>query len=79
MDIQTKKLSLIEQLAMITDESIITRIEKLIQIERRRKYESDLKPMSLKEFYAMIEESEEDIRAGRVISQQDLEKESEQW
>lgn len=79
MDIQTKKLSLIEQLAMITDESIITRIEKLIQIERRRKYESDLKPMSLKEFYTMIEESEEDIRAGRVISQQDLEKESEQW
>jgi hypothetical protein len=37
------------------------------------------RPMSLEEFYARINQSEEDIRAGRVIPHAEVFKKYEQW
>ncbi|NEW83947.1 MAG: hypothetical protein GZ094_16485 [Mariniphaga sp.] len=59
MDIQLKKLELIEWIAQISDVHVITKMDKI-----RRSYlsqkEEDMKPMSIEEFNADIEKAEED-------------------
>jgi hypothetical protein len=39
----------------------------------------NIQPMTLEEFYAMIDRAEEDIRAGRTISQEEMEKRVASW
>lgn len=43
------------------------------------KTKDEVKPMSLDEFYSSIEEAEKDIKSGIVYSQDEVEKESENW
>jgi hypothetical protein len=38
------------------------------------KYQKSLLPMSMEEFENRVTESEEDLRAGRIISQEELKK-----
>ncbi len=78
MDIQLKKLELIEWIAQIRDINIISKMDMI-----RRTYlnvtKENIKSMSLEEFYASIERAEEDIKFGRVYTQEEVEKESENW
>lgn len=80
MDIQIKKIELIEWIAQISDNNIISKMDKI-----RRTYLSitntkeNIKPMSLEEFYASIERAEEDLKSGRTYTQEEVEKESEKW
>jgi len=78
MDIQVKKLELIEWIAQISDINIISKMDKI-----RRTYltmsNENIKPMTVKEFYASIERAEEDIKSGRIYTQEEVEKESENW
>lgn len=46
---------------------------------RIAKYEASLKPMSVAELIRRTKKSEEDIKAGRVTSSEDLEKEFAKW
>ena len=77
MNIQSKKLNLIEHLLLLQDESIINKIEKMLRLPSKQELKH--KPMSLDEFYTRVEESEKAIREGKTISQKDLERESENW
>ncbi|MFH1005422.1 MAG: hypothetical protein V1781_08040 [Bacteroidota bacterium] len=78
MDIQVKKLKLIEWIAQINDINIISKMDKI-----RRTYftisKESIKPMTFEEFYASIDRAEEDIKSGRIYSQEEVEKESENW
>jgi predicted transcriptional regulator len=78
MDIQLKKVELIEWITQISDVNIISKMDKI-----RRAYltisKENINPMSLEEFYASIERAEEDIKFGRVYTQEEVEKESESW
>ena len=78
MNIQTQKLNLIERLLLLQDESIIKKIEKMLEVSIK-KSQLNLKPMSVDEFYARVEQSEIAIKEGRIISQIDLEKEVASW
>jgi hypothetical protein len=75
MNIQARKLTLIETLIHLNDESLINKIEKLVESKKS----TELSPMSLDEFYSRIDKSEQAIKKGQVISQKDLEKESKNW
>lgn len=79
MNLQTKKLDLIEWLLQLQDQSIIDKIETLKQKTRVSNYEQRLIPMSHAEFLARINAAEDDIREGRIISHEELDKESENW
>jgi predicted transcriptional regulator len=79
MNIQARKLVLIEEFLRISDESLITKLESFIKQEKKVSHERNLKPMSLKEFHEMIDESKRDFEAGRVISHQELKKKVKSW
>ncbi|MCP5051257.1 MAG: hypothetical protein GY940_29095 [bacterium] len=78
MDIQTKKLWLIERLLKIQDEVLINRLKTFLE-NFNQKEEENVTPMSLESFYARIEESEKDILDGNTISHEQLKKEIETW
>jgi hypothetical protein len=74
MNIQARKLSLIEDFLSITDETFIERLESFIRTEKEKQYERELKPMPLKEFHKMIDQAKQDKANGRVISHEEVKK-----
>jgi hypothetical protein len=79
MNIQTRKLVLIEEFLRINDESLITKLESFIKLEKKLSHERNLKPMLLNEFHEMIDQAKQDSDAGRVISHQELRKKVKTW
>ena len=78
MDIQVRKLKLIEWIAHENSEAIIKGLERFRKFSFG-KAKGKITPMSLEEFYLMIEEAEQDSKHGRIIEQEELVKESENW
>ena len=79
MDIRAEKLWLIEHLIKIEDEGLLQRIKAFIENIMRRKPGEELEPMSLETFYSRIEESEQALERGEVITQDELRKEITTW
>jgi len=78
MDIQLKKLELIEWIAQISDTNIISKMDKI-----RRTYltisKENINPMTMEEFYASIDRAEKDIKSGKIYTQEEVEKEAKNW
>lgn len=79
MNIQTRKLSLIEDFLRITDAKLISKIEEMLRAEKAKAYEKSLKPMSTKDFYAMVDESIKDVKEGKLSSQEEFKKKIKLW
>lgn len=79
MNIQARKLVLIEEFLRISDESLITKLELFIKQEKKSSYDRNLKPMLLNEFHEMINQAKRDNDAGKVISHQDLKMKVKTW
>lgn len=79
MNIQARKLNLIEEFLSISDEGIIEKLESLIRIEKKKQYDRELRPMSLKEFHEMIDQAKQDKAKGRIISHEELKKKVNSW
>lgn len=69
MYLENRKLDVIEYLSRLQDEEILDKIESVIRKSRAAK---KLKPLSKKEYFKMLEQSEEDIRKGRIYAQEDV-------
>ena len=79
MNIQSRKLNLIEELIRISDESVIIKLEAFIKEEKKISHEKNLKPMSVNEFHQMIDQVKLYSDAGRVITHQDLKRKIKSW
>jgi hypothetical protein len=79
MDLQTRKLTFIQEFLRIQNEDIITGLEKMLKKRRAELYEKNLKPMSMEQFNADIDKSLEDSANDRVISARDLKEEIKKW
>lgn len=81
MDIKAEKLYLIEQLARVEDIKIIQQIKDLLSSHKEPivGYKPDGGSITRSELVARARESNKAIKEGRVISLEDLEKESEKW
>lgn len=85
MDILVEKLQLIEWLAQVQDEEVISQIKALrttTGVEGKDKvvaYTADGRPLTEKAYDARLAKGEEDFHAGRVTSQEELEEEVKNW
>lgn len=79
MNIQARKLNLIEEFLRISEESIIEKLEYFMISEKEKQYEKDLKPMSIKEFHEMIDQAKQDKANGRVIPHEELKERIKSW
>lgn len=71
MNIALKKIELIEWLARVQDEKLIQRIEALRKGSVSEAYESRI-PKSMEDLQEKLNRSEEDIKAGRVHTQEEV-------
>ncbi len=78
MDLQSRKIEFIQEFLKLQSEEAISRLEKLLRIEKR--WDGNrLEPMSVQEFNARIEKSMADEKSGRLTEVSDLLEEIEKW
>ena len=68
MDLQSRKISFIQEYLRLTNVEIIEKLEKLLKQESKKTLKSTLKPMTHIELDKKIEEAEDDIKNGRVYT-----------
>ena len=79
MTVEARKLHFIEEFLKVTDENIISQMERLLRNEKRKQQENSLKPMNMNEFKHIIDKAREDVERGRVISHENLKQEILSW
>lgn len=78
MDLQTRKLNLIENILKMKDKRAFTTIEKAMDAVTRNS-STELNQLTKDDLISRAEESNADYQAGRVKTQEQLENESENW
>ena len=79
MNIEARKLVLIEEFLRINDESLIAKIESFMRQEKKDSHDRNVRPLSLKEFHEMIDLAKQDSDAGRVITHKELQERVKTW
>jgi hypothetical protein len=79
MSVETVKLTVMQKLMMIKEESFLNQINDLIDSTAIVAYTVTGEPMTLLEYNRNLEEGEAQIARGEFTTQEDLEKEVENW
>ncbi len=79
MDLKTAKLEVIQKIMNISTESLIEKIDNLLEEELIVAYTAKGAALTKKEYELRLEKAEQQIAAGDYISQEDLEKEADNW
>ena len=79
MDLQTRKISFVQEFLKLQNEEVISLFEKLLRKERKKFSSKKLEPMTLEEFNKRIDLSLEDSEKGRLTESSELLSEIEKW
>ncbi|HEY3372394.1 MAG TPA: hypothetical protein VGK10_16180 [Prolixibacteraceae bacterium] len=80
MDLQTRKLKAIKNLTGIEDEKVFSKIESiLIEVQNQKKAQRTVKPLTQEQLIERANRSTSDYLSGKFKTQEQLEKESENW
>ncbi len=79
MNIQAKKLELIEEFLRISDESLILKLEAFLKKEKKSSMYRNIKPMTINEFREMIDTALKDSENGHILTHRDLEERVKSW
>lgn len=79
MDLQTRKLSFIQEFLRLQNEDIIKGLEEMLKKRTAELNSENLNPMSIEEYNSDIDQSLEDSANDRVIKAKDLKEEIKKW
>lgn len=79
MDLQTRKISFVQEFLNLQNEEIISLFEILLKKEKKRISNNELQPMTLDEFNKRIDKSIDDSKKGRLTESSKLISEIEKW
>ncbi len=79
MDLQTRKITFVQEFLKIQSEEVIIRLEKILEKEKERMTINNLSPMSLEEFNKRIDQSMLDSQNDRLTENNDLTTEIQGW
>jgi hypothetical protein len=79
MDLQTRKLELIQEFIKVQSEEVISRIENILKKENVKSEKKGFKPMTIEEFNSRIDQSMEDSNNGRLIEANELKAKIDKW
>lgn len=79
MDIQARKIQFVQEFLRVADEELVTKLESLLRVERKKKFEEELSPMTIKEFNEIIDQSEDDFNNDRVTEARNLYARIDTW
>ena len=80
MDLQTRKLKAIEYLVGVRDEKVLSRIEStIVKVQKQQIRRRNVKPFTQEQLVERAKRSNQDYLSGMCKTQEQLEKESENW
>ena len=85
ISVELKKYHIMEYLMSIKDLNLLNKVEKLIisnqSISKKEivAYSIDEKPLTVEAYNKELENAEQDILTGRIISSEELKKEMKSW
>ncbi|MCK5209265.1 MAG: hypothetical protein KAQ62_14815 [Cyclobacteriaceae bacterium] len=79
MNLETFKIDLAKQLFNINEKSVLEQIKMILDSKEIVAYATDGKPLNIQEYNAALENAEQDIRKGKVISSDELKNEIKSW
>ena len=79
MDLQTRKLELIQEFLKVQSEDVISRLENILKKESQKTKQGDFKPMTIEEFNSRIDQSMEDSKNGRLTEASELKAKIDKW
>lgn len=80
MDLQTRKLKAIEYLIGLRDEKIFSKIESaIVEVQKQQNTQRVAKPLTADQLIDRAKRSSKDYLSGKFKTQEQLEKESENW
>ncbi len=79
MNIEARKISLVQEFLRIDNEKIISALENFFHKNKSEIFEQNLNPMSLEQFNREIDKALEDEKNNKIISTKDLKKQIQKW
>jgi len=79
MDLQARKIEIVQEFLKIQREDIIIRLEKLLKKEKLKIDSEQLNPFPIDEFNERIDKSMDDSLNGRLTENKDLLAEVKKW
>lgn len=79
MNLEARKISLVQEFLRIDNEKIIIALENLLHKRKSELFEENLKPMSLDQFNNEINQAIDDSNNNRLISAKDLKSKVQKW
>ena len=79
MDLQTTKLNVMQKIMGVTKPDLLEKINELLDNELIVGYTVKGVPLTIESYNKRLDEAEKQLEMGNYISQEDLEKESENW
>jgi len=79
MSLKAAKLTIVQKILLVEEESILNRIDEILENELIVGYTVEGKPLTKKEYNQRLAVAEKQLRYGETTSQEDLESESESW
>lgn len=79
MDLQTTKINLMQKIMNVSKASLLDKISNILDEEMTVGYTSDGKPLTKQQYNERLQLAEKQIESGDYTTQEDLEKEIENW
>lgn len=79
MSLQAAKLTIVQKILAIEQASVLERIAEILDKEMIVGYTTDGKPLTKKAYNNRLAAAEKQLKNGDITSQEDLERESEDW
>ena len=79
MNIEATKLDVVQKILSVQKESILIKISKILEKEMIVAYTTEGKPLTKEAYNKRLEKAEKQFASGDYITQEELEKESENW
>ena len=79
MDLQTRKLSFVQEFLRLQNEEIINSLEKMLRAKKTESYERILKPMDLETFNKEIDQAMIDSKESKLTEASELKAKIQKW
>ena len=79
MDLQTRKITFVQEFLRLQNEEIISGLENLLRKKKSEIFEEKLMPMSIDEFNLEIDQAMKDSKEGRLSTSNELKEKIKKW
>lgn len=79
MNLEERKISFVQEFLRLQNEDIVIRLEKILRQRKSELVDEELKPMSMEQYNAEIDQALEESRNGRMTKATELKARIQKW